>query len=328
MSMPQVNGPATEIAPAGFLVGPTGTGKSSLAIELATALDAEIVNADSRLFYRGLDIGTAKPTAADRARIRHHLIDIREADSPLDVAEYLALARQAFADIAARGRKILVVGGSGLYLRVLQRGICTAPPASRQYREHLRQIADRNGINFLHNRLAEIDPIAAARIGRRDLVRISRALEVFHLTGVPLSTHQARDTARLNPHRQLVIGLTIRRQELYEALDRRFDAMIAAGLIGEVRDLLARGYRLDRPQVPAIGYAQIAAYLEGRLSLDEAISLARRATRRLAKRQITWFRAENDIIWLEAAQSPSRAVSLLAEFFSGLSDKAGAPVRF
>jgi tRNA dimethylallyltransferase len=316
MSDASINGPATAIARAGFIVGPTGSGKSALALDLACALDAEIVNADSRLFYRGLDIGTAKPTAAERARVRHHLIDIREPDYPVDVAAFLVSARAAFAEISSRGKRVLVVGGSGLYLRVLRRGICPAPPASRRYRDHLRALADRHGIDRLHGELAKIDPVAAARISPADFMRIARALEVFHLTGTPLSTHHARDAKRVAPGRQIVLGLAVERAQLYETLDRRFDAMIAAGLIDEVRGLLAKGYRPDRAPLATIGYRQIAGYLDGRITLDEAIALARRETRRLAKRQLTWFRGEDDIVWLRAADAGPNARAMLCDFFS------------
>jgi len=317
-------GPATEIARAGFIVGPTGSGKSALAIELASSLGAEIVNADSRLFYRGLDIGTAKPTAAERARVRHHLIDIRDPDEPLDIASFLVMARDVFAEVGSRGRRIIVVGGSGLYLRVLRHGICAAPPGSRDYRDRLRALADRGGIANLHDELATIDPAGAARIGRGDFVRIARALEVFHLTGIPLSEYQARDSQQRDlrdadpaaPARQMVIGLAVDRPQLYESLDRRFDAMVSAGLVEEVRDLLARGYGPDRAPLATIGYRQIAEYIDGRRALDDAIAIAKRETRRLAKRQLTWFRAEDDIVWLAPEGAAPSALAMMAEFFA------------
>jgi tRNA dimethylallyltransferase len=331
-------GPATAVARAAFIVGPTGAGKSALAIDLASALDAEIVNADSRLFYKGLDIGTAKPASAERTRVRHHLIDIREPDEPLDIASFLTMARAVFADISGRGRRILVVGGSGLYLRVLRRGLCAAPPASRDYRDHLRALADRGGIASLHDQLAIVDPAGAARIGRGDFVRIARALEVFHLTGVTLSEYQARDSDARDTRdadltssaRQLVIGLAVDRARLYETLDRRFDAMVAAGLVDEVRGLLARGYRPDRAPLATIGYRQIADYLEGRRTLGDAIAIAQRETRRLAKRQLTWFRAEDDILWLDSAAAPAAALAMLEEFFSApisAKSEVGGPDR-
>ena len=176
----------------GFVVGPTGAGKSALAMEIAERLGAEIVNADARQIYRGMDIGTAKPSPEERARIPHHLIDVRSPAEPLDVAGFVTLARAAIGQIAARGHAALVVGGSGLYLRALRGGIFTGPPASPEIRERLARIAADRGIERLHERLRETDPEAASRIGHRDLYRIVRALEVFEITGEPISAHQRR----------------------------------------------------------------------------------------------------------------------------------------
>ena len=300
-----------------FIVGPTGAGKTALALELAENLGAEIVNADSRQVYRLMDIGTAKPSEAERRRVPHHLIDIRSPDEPLDVATFAKLAREAIDEIAARGRRVLVVGGSGLYLRALRGGIFRGPAASPEIRARLAQIAAEHGIPRLHERLREVDPAAARRIGVNDLYRITRALEVFELTGEPITAHQERHAFSNRPFQSLTIGISVERAELYQAIDRRFDKMLADGLIDEVRRLKAAGYRFDRPPLASIGYQQIAAHLEGQVSLVEAAEIAKRESRRLAKRQLTWFRADPEIGWLDPKADAKQAGKLLDDFFAG-----------
>jgi tRNA dimethylallyltransferase len=299
----------------GFIVGPTGAGKSALAIEIAERLGAEIVNADSRLFYRGLDIGTAKPSRLERARVRHHLIDICAPDETLDAARFAALASGAINEIVRRGRPPIVVGGSGFYLRALQHGLCTGPGASHETRARLHRLAAERGIAALHRELAEIDPEAARRIGTRDLQRIVRALEVFALTGEPLSDRQQRHQFAERRYDSIALGVCPERAKLYAQIDARFGTMLAAGLIDEVRALLAAGYAPDRSPLSTIGYREIAAYLRGDLTLDEAAERARRETRRLAKRQLTWFRRDPEIIWLDDSGAGERAFEIFTRFF-------------
>ncbi|MHB8381819.1 MAG: tRNA (adenosine(37)-N6)-dimethylallyltransferase MiaA [Candidatus Binataceae bacterium] len=301
---------------AGFIVGPTGAGKTALALEIAQRLGAEIVNADSRQFYRAMDLGTAKPTAAERARVRHHLIDVRNPDAPLDVAAFVTLAHAAIGEIAARGRRVLIVGGSGLYLRALRGGIFRGPGASAEIRARLADEAAERGVEHLHARLREIDPDAAARIGHHDLYRIMRGLEVFELTGEPISAHQARHAFSAREYDSLSVGISPEREKLYRAIDSRFDAMLAAGLIAEVRALLAAGYSPERPPLATIGYKQIARYLSGDLTLADAAALAKRDSRRLAKRQLTWFRADKELRWLDPARPTEHALELFEEFFA------------
>jgi len=302
----------------GFIVGPTGTGKSHLAMQVAAGLgDAiEIVNADSRQFYRGMDIGTAKPSLEDRCHTPHHLIDVRDPDDPLDVAEFAKLAREAVASIVARGRIPMVVGGSGLYLRVMRGGIFHGPRASLEIRRRLAMVADERGAAYLHERLREIDPAGANRIGVNDRYRIIRALEVFELTGEPISAHQRRHRfADAGGYDALTVGLEIDRKKLYETIDGRFDAMVAAGFVEEVRALMNAGYSPEKPPLSTIGYKQIAAHLRGEMTLADAISLAKRDSRRLAKRQLTWFRREPDIAWLDPERGPQDALALFKKFF-------------
>jgi tRNA dimethylallyltransferase len=299
----------------GFIVGPTGAGKSALAMEVAERLNCEIVNADSRQFYRGMDLGTAKPSAEDRARVPHHLIDVRQPDEALDVAEFAQLARDAIEGIAARGRNPLVVGGSGLYLRVIRGGIFPGPPASAEIRDRLAKVAAEQGVAHLHQRLRELDLEAANRIGVNDLYRIVRALEVFELTGETISAHQRRHRFADIGYDTLTVGVEVERPKLYAAIDARFDAMVAGGLVAEVRTLIDAGYSPDQPPLSTIGYKQIAAYLRGEIALDDAVAQARQESRRLAKRQLTWFRREPQIVWLDPERGAQDALALFGKFF-------------
>ncbi len=300
----------------GFIVGPTAAGKSALAMEVAKRSNCEIINADSRQFYRGMDLGTAKPSAEDRRRVPHHLIDVRSPGESLDVAEFAQMARAAIEEIAARGRNPLVVGGSGLYLRVIRGGIFRGPAASAEIRDRLAKIAAERGAAHLHQQLREIDPEAANRIGVNDLYRIVRAIEVFELTGENISAHQRRHRFADNGYDILTVGVEVERQKLYEAIDRRFDAMVAAGLVSEVRALIEAGYSPERPPLSTIGYKQIAAHLRGEIALADAIAQAKQESRRLAKRQITWFRREPEIVWLDAERGAQDALALFEKFFA------------
>jgi tRNA dimethylallyltransferase len=300
----------------GFIVGPTAAGKSTLAMEVAERSNCEIINADSRQFYRGMDLGTAKPSAEDRRRVPHHLIDVRSPGESLDVAEFAQLARAAIEEITARGRNPLVAGGSGLYLRVIRGGIFRGPAASAEIRDRLAKIAAERGAAHLHQQLREIDPEAANRIGVNDLYRIVRAIEVFELTGENISAHQRRHRFADNGYDILTVGVEVERQKLYAAIDRRFDAMVAAGLVSEVRALIEAGYSPERPPLSTIGYKQIAAHLRGEIALADAIAQAKQESRRLAKRQITWFRREPEIVWLDAERGAQDAFALFEKFFA------------
>jgi tRNA dimethylallyltransferase len=300
----------------GFIVGPTGVGKSALALLVARELGAEIVNADSRQLYRAMDIGTAKPSAAERAQVRHHLLDVTTPDRPLDAARFRALAHEAIAGIVARGRRPLVVGGSGLYLRALRQGLVPGPAAADDLRCALRAQAAREGPDVLHRQLREVDAASATRIHPHDLQRIVRALEVYRLSGVPLSRMQQEHGFAGAPYASLTVGLTMERARLYRAIDSRFEAMMAAGLEAEVRELLAAGYAPEGPALGTIGYRQIAAAVRDLMTRTEAVELAKRETRRLAKRQLTWFRRDPAIVWIDAEGGVEQALRLFREFFA------------
>jgi tRNA dimethylallyltransferase len=298
----------------GFIVGATAAGKSSIALQIAEQLGGEIVNADSRQVYRGMDIGTAKPRAEELRRIPHHLIDIRNPDTPLDVAEFASLARAAIAEIAKRGRPVLVVGGSGLYVRATRSGIFPGPPASPEIRAALYAQASQYGVGYLLDRLADVDPQAVGRIKPNDLKRIVRALEIYQQTGRPISEHQRRHLFAERPFETLTVGLMLSRDDLYATIERRFDLMMKEGLLAEVQMLMAKGYQVP---LSTIGYREIARYLASEISLSEAIGWAKRSSRQLAKRQLTWFRADPEIVWLEATKGVGEALKLFRDFFSG-----------
>jgi len=299
------------------IVGPTAVGKTALSLGLAQAFQGEIISADSRQIYRGMDIGTAKATLAERALVPHHLIDVVNPDESLTLAQYRALATTAIHDIVARGHLPLVVGGTGLYVRALLEG-WTVPevPPNASLRQALYARAEREGPQSLHSQLRKLDPRAAASIDARNVRRVVRALEVCLETGQPISALQER----IDPgYRTLMLGLTRPRTELYAAVDARIDRMLAAGLVDEVAGLLARGYSPDLPSMSAVGYREIAAFLRGECSLAEAITLIKRHTRRFVRQQYNWFRlSDPSIVWLTAADDlEERAAALVAAHCRG-----------
>ncbi len=300
------------------IVGPTATGKTEAAILVAEALDGEIISADSMQVYRGMDIGTAKPTAEQRAQVPHHLIDIIAPDEPFSVADYRDRADAALNDIWGRGRQPVLVGGSGLYVRaVLDEMDFSYVPPDRELRRRLTEEARAKGLPALHESLTKADPEAAARIHPNDEKRIIRALEVAQARGPrPRQVDQPRATR----YNTVQFGLALARDELYRRIEARVDAMLAAGLVEEVRGLLERGYGEDLVSMKGLGYAQLAPYLRGRIALDEAVERLKRDTRRFAKRQLTWFRADRRIRWIDVDQAgvPSGvAETVIEEWRSG-----------
>jgi tRNA dimethylallyltransferase len=272
------------------IVGPTGAGKSDLAIRMAERLDGEIVNCDSLQIYKGFDIGTAKVPIAERRGIPHHLIDVVEPENVFTAGEYSRQAREIVADITARGKIPIVAGGTGFYLRALLDGLSPMPGRDEQLRERLRG-------RGLHRLLKRFDPVAAARIHANDEPKLMRALEVRILTGRPVAAQTPPDP--LTGYQVRKIGIFPPRAELYERLDRRCERMFANGLLDEVRGLLARGVPETAKPFESLGYRQALAVVQGKMDLAAAIADTQQATRNYAKRQMTWFRAENDIEVLE-----------------------------
>jgi tRNA dimethylallyltransferase len=299
------------------VIGPTGAGKTRLSLDLAERVGGEIINSDSQQVYLGMDIGTGKVGAADRARVRHHLLDVVRPDEDMTAARFVELADSAIRDCAGRGRPIIVCGGTGLYVRALLLGLFDGPGGDPEIRARLQAEAADTGTAALHARLVAVDPALESRIDRNDLKRIVRALEVYELTGEPMSVHQQRHDHRALPRRYpaRLIGLAPDRDQLYRQIDARVDAMMADGLLAEVAALRASGYLPPLRSQQAIGYAELHAHLEGRLDLDRALELVKRNSRRYARRQISWYRPDPTVTW---ADTPA-AVDLgaLSEYLAG-----------
>ncbi len=291
--------PSSEaLPPLVAVVGPTAVGKTEIALQLAERLEGEIVSADSRLFYRGMDIGTAKPTPLEQARVPHHLIDVADPDEVWSLAVFQQAANAAITEIQARGRLPFLVGGAGQYIRAVVEGweIPRQAPDHR-LRETLEQWAGEIGPDSLHNRLGVLDPQAAERIDPRNLRRTVRALEVIFHTGRRFSDQRLRGPA---PYRTLTLGLMRPRPELYARVDARIQTMLEAGLVAEVQGLLAQGYSPDLPTFSAIGYKQILDHLQGHGSLEEAVVQIKRLTRQFVRRQANWFKeSDPSINWFQ-----------------------------
>jgi tRNA dimethylallyltransferase len=295
------------------LVGATASGKTAVAIALAQKIGAEVVNADSLQVYRELDIGTAKPTGAERALVRHHLIDVVDPPDPYDAARYSLEARQILAALARRGVPPLVVGGTGLYLRALLSGLFAEGEPAAEVRERLRGELQDLGLPALYQRLLHLDPATADRLHPHDTYRIIRALEVMEATGKPLSAFLNAHRFQDAPYKVLKLGLILPREELYQRIETRVEVMLAQGWLEEVQGLLSR-YPPDLKPLQALGYRHLINYLTGSWSWEEALTLLARDTRRYAKRQLTWFGSDKEIKWFAPGQREEMAAALV-EFF-------------
>jgi tRNA dimethylallyltransferase len=298
------------------IVGPTASGKTELAVRLAERFAGEIVNADSMQVYRGMDIGTAKPSPELRLRVPHHLIDIVAPDVNFSASDFRREAALAIADIAGRGKRVFVVGGTGLYVRALLHGLVDSPSGAGAVRRELEETAQRFGNEALLGELARVDPETSARLHPNDLVRIVRALEVYRLTGRPISQQRSEHGFAGDFYQALKIGLTVERRELYERIDQRVERMIGEGLVAEVQALLDRGFSPGAKALRSIGYRQICAYLAGVYGLDEAVRLIKRDTRHYAKRQLTWFNTDREIKWVEYSDNFATICNYVIEFFA------------
>ena len=298
------------------ICGPTAAGKTALAVELAAHWPLEVVSADSRQVYRGMDIGTAKPTPAERQALPHHLVDVFEPSEDFSVADFLPRATAAIDDIVARGRLPLLVGGTGLYIQALLSGLVAAPGAAPDLRRAFLAREAAEGEGTLHRQLLAVDPAMAARLAPRDLPRIVRALEVYAQCGRPLSLLQAEHAFAEQPFRTLIVGLAPERAELYRRIDGRAEAMFAAGLVEETRALLARGVSPAAKSLRTIGYRETVRLLAGELTPAAALAEVQKETRRYAKRQMTWFSKTTGIIWVDSVRDSGRIRPLIEHFYA------------
>lgn len=291
------------------LTGPTAVGKTDISIEVAQRLPGEIVSCDSMQVYKHMDIGTAKASVFERETVPHHLIDVVAPDEEFNVARFQELAEAAISDITSRGRIPVLVGGTGLYIKAVVDGFLFPwEGASKEIRESLEEEAAEKGSNVLHARLGEVDPQAARKIHPNDTRRIIRALEVYITTGRPISEmwQEGRRKKKARFDRLVMVGLVRERSVLYERINRRCDRMIELGLVEETRQLLDQGYSKTLTSGQALGYKEIVRYLKGECSLEEAVELIKRDTRRYAKRQLTWFRADPRIEWVDIGPFESK----------------------
>ena len=285
------------------IVGPTASGKSALALALAKRLGGEIVSCDSMQIYRGMDIGTAKPTASEREEVPHHLIDVADPEQDFSVMDFVAAAERATADILSRGKLPVLCGGTGLYLDAFLRGEeAETPGADPVLRAELTALADERGAEHLHAMLREVDPESAETVHPNNVRRVVRALEIYRATGVPKSEWDRRSLQQPSRYDAVVLGLAYSDRELlYRRIESRVDQMIQAGLVAETRDLMQCGvFEASRTASAAIGYKELLPYLRGEQSLNDAITELKTATRRYAKRQMTWFLAKPYVQWIEA----------------------------
>lgn len=286
-----------------LIVGPTGTGKTELSVKLAEALRAEIISCDSMQIYKGLDIGTAKATADEMRGVVHHMIDIKTPFENYSVREFCADAKKAAASIFAKGKPVIMVGGTGLYADSFVKDIdFTETGSSAAIRAELKEFAAKLGAQALHAQLEAIDPESAAAIHANNLKRVIRAIEYYRLTGETISEHNRKTKEKPSPYKYVYIGLTRDRGELYDRIDKRVDKMMKQGLLAEVWTLYKMGLRSHHTAMQALGYKELVWYLEGKCTLCEAINILKRDSRRYAKRQLTWFGRNSEINWINLSQ--------------------------
>ena len=294
-----------------IVAGPTASGKTRLAIEIANRFDGEIVSADSMQIYKYMDIGTAKPTAEEQTQAVHHLIDFVEPDKSYSVAEYVEDAHKCIADIISRDKLPVMCGGTGLYIDSVANDVTFGETeADYEMREELRELAEKHGAEYLIKMLSEFDPVSAERLHANNIKRVIRAIEFYRLTGVPISVHQEETKKKESRYNAVTFCLDWERETLYERINARVDIMMEDGLLDEVTKLRDMGYTRDMQSMQGIGYKEMLEYLDGGLTFDEAIEAVKQGSRRYAKRQMTWFRRNENIHWL----NPETAVAAASEF--------------
>jgi len=297
-----------------IVLGPTAVGKSELALELAPQIDGEIVNADSQQVYRYMDIGTGKPSEAERKNVKHHLIDVVNPDEEFNAALYRRLATEAIDRIQRGGKTAVVCGGTGLYLKALTHGLFTGPGQDPQIRRTLEAEINNTGLAGVYQRLVKIDGTVTSTIHPNDRQRIIRALEIYESTGKPLSEWQKEHAFHEEPFEVCKIGLLRERAELYDHINRRAERMIEEGLLEEVRGLVARGFALDLKPLRSVGYRQMGAVIQGMMEQAEALAEMKQETRHLAKRQLTWFRRDDGIRWYHPEKQKDEIFQAISEF--------------
>jgi tRNA dimethylallyltransferase len=284
------------------ITGPTSVGKTENSIKIAKAFNGEIISADSMQVYRGMDIGTAKVRPDEMDGVRHHLIDIISPFEEFNIYKFKELAKQAIEDILSRGRLPVIAGGTGFYIQAVLKDIDFEEEddtSESSIRTELKKLADEKGAAYLHHMLQEIDPVSAQNIHENNIKRVMRAIEFNMQTGKKISEHNARETKKESPYDYMYFVINNNRDILYERIEQRIDEMLAEGLVDEVKALKAAGARKDMTSMKGIGYKEILSYLEGEMTLEEAIYILKRDTRHFAKRQLTWFRREKDVIWMD-----------------------------
>lgn len=305
-----------------ILTGPTAVGKSALSIALAKKINAEIISADSMQVYRHMDIGSAKITPEEMCGVPHYLIDELEPAEEFHVVRFVELAKQHMEAIYAKGKIPLIVGGTGFYIQALLYDIdFTEQECDEAYRSKLEQLADEKGVEYLHKMLREVDPESAEAIHANNRKRVIRALEFYHLTGEKISVHNERERAKESPYNFAYFVLSDDRATLYERIDQRVDAMVEQGLVEEVRRLKEMGCNRDMVSMQGLGYKEILAYLDGDCTLEEAVYIIKRETRHFAKRQLTWFRRERDVIWFDKNIYQHNDDRILADMIKQLQEK-------
>jgi len=295
--------------------GPTASGKSELAVRLAERFSGEIVNADSMQVYRFMDIGTAKPSAEQLQRVPHHLLDIVDPDQTFSAADFCREAEKVVVDISRRGKNIIVCGGTGLYIRALTKGLMDSPAGDAVLRKELKDLSSREGLGALHRRLAEVDSVSAERIHPNDQLRIIRALEVYQMTGRPISALRGEHRFGTLRYDYRKIGLSSDRETLYRNIDNRVDLMIRQGFLEEVKALLSAGYPSSLKPMRSLGYRHLCDYLEGVVTFEDALQLMKRDTRRYAKRQLTWFNQDSEIKWIEYPGNVAIIENIVIDYF-------------
>lgn len=316
----------TEKKPLIILTGPTAVGKTKASIGLAKAIGGEIISADSMQVYRHMDIGSAKITKEEMADVPHYLIDVLEPEEEFHVVRFQQMAKAAMTDIYSRGKIPIIVGGTGFYIQALLYDIdFTENEGDSVYREKLEALAKEKGAAYLHGQLAMVDPKAAEEIHANNIKRVIRALEFYHQTGQKISEHNERERQKESPYQFCYFVLNDRRECLYERIDQRVDQMIRNGLVQEVQTLKERGCTKQMVSMQGLGYKEIFSYLEGDCSLEEAVYIIKRDTRHFAKRQLTWFKRERDVIWVQKDELNYDDKKLLQSLLESIKERMNLP---